>query len=190
MNIKISRQIISIINSAAKTSVRPKISFSKIDAFGVTNPFTGSIELNEKLGCSVFKPLYLKKYLKHELKHAEQFQIMARYYAGEAGDVQQGLKNFKEMLGAKVLKDSRFGFIDEKYYTRVIKKDGAITKENPLYKKAEEYIEAFNQYPDMQKVMNKSSNQSFFEYISNLYKAKKAYKNNPLELEAVAASKL
>lgn len=190
MNINLSRRVLSIVNTAAKTSSRPKIKFGDIEAAGVNNPFTGSITINKNFSCKVLRPFFLKKYLKHELKHAEQFQIMARYYAGEAGCVQEGLNNFKQMLAKKIFNDSSVGYIDERYYIKAIKKDGLITKENSLYQKAEEYIEAFNQYPDMDKVMFKKSNQSWLEYLKVLYNTKKAYKNNLLEREAVAASKL
>ena len=42
----------------------------------------------------------------------------------------------------------------------------------------------------MSKVLENESSQSFFDYVGNLYKSIKAYRNNPLEKEAVSASKI
>ena len=41
----------------------------------------------------------------------------------------------------------------------------------------------------MLKALDKQSNQSFWDYVINLYNVKKSYKNNLLEKEAIAASK-
>lgn len=189
MNIKFCRYVLNIVGKASKTSVRPAIRFEKLDAMGINNPYMGEIILNKKLNSGIIKPIFLKKYLRHELKHAEQFQIMARYCAGKAKSTEEGLCQFRKMLGEKLYNNSSIGFLNEKYYDRVIKKDGVIIENTPLYEKAEAYIKAFKEYPDMSKALEKQSNQSFWDYIINLYKVKKSYKSNLLEKEAVSASK-
>lgn len=189
MNIKFCRYVLNIVGKASKTSVRPAIKFEKLEAMGINNPYMGEIILNKKLNSCILKPIFLKKYLRHELKHAEQFQIMARYFAGKEKSTEEGLCQFRKMLGEKLYNNSSIGFLNEKYYDRVIKKDGVIIENTPLYEKAEAYIKAFKEYPDMSKALEKQSNQSFWDYIINLYKVKKSYKSNLLEKEAVSASK-
>ena len=190
MNIKLCSYILNTTAKALKTSTRPVIKFEKLNAMGAANPYTGEIILNKKLNFCILRHLFLKKYIRHELKHAEQFQIMARYFAGQEKNTEEGLRKFAQMLGKKIYNNPSIGVINAKYYTKVIKNDGIITKSNPLFAKAKEYVKAFNEYPDMSKVLEKESSQSFFDYVGNLYKSIKAYRNNPLEKEAVSASKI
>lgn len=190
MNVKNCRYILNIVSKAAKTSTRPKITLNKLEAMGATNPFSGEIVINKNLNSKLLRPIFLKKYLRHELKHAEQFQIMARYYAGKEGNIEKGIEKFQQMLSKKIFNDPSIGYINNQYYSRVIKNDGIIDKYHSLYAKAEEYVKAFNEYPNMAKAMERKSNQSFFEYLKTLYKTKKEYSNNLLEQEAVKASRI
>ena len=59
--------------------VQPKIKSELLinGALGDANPYTAEITLNKILNCKALKFL-TRKFIKHEAKHIEQFQIMAR----------------------------------------------------------------------------------------------------------------
>ena len=191
MRIGNCRFILNTIQKATQSSVKPKIKIGKIKqnpmAVAINNPYTAEITLNKYFSCPLLKP-FLRKTIKHEAKHTEQFQVMARYFAGIKGNMDDGLNAFKEFLEKNHF-GNRFWFkFNKDFYKKSILKDGTITKENPMFSKAEEYVEAIKSYPDMSKIFN-SADKNPFKVIKAYRQQIKIYNNNILEREAVAASK-
>lgn len=102
MNIKQSRFLLNTLNQAVKKQnlpVTPKLrSELIINGFGGdSNPYTAEITLNKIYNCMLCRPM-LRKLIKHETKHMEQFQIMARYIAGMVGSIDAGVNNFRKFI--------------------------------------------------------------------------------------------
>ena len=101
MNIKQCRFLLNTLNQAVKKQnlpVTPKLrSGILIDQYAGSNPYTAEITVNKIYNCRLFRPI-LRKYIKHETKHMDQFQIMARYIAGMAGNVDAGINNFRKFM--------------------------------------------------------------------------------------------
>lgn len=194
MQIKTCRFILNTLEGAAvknnlpaKPKIRSTILFTK--TAGSANPYTAEISLNKCLNFRLFRPI-VRKIIKHEVKHIEQFQIMARYFAGLAENADKGLKNFKNFLLQKNSMNECFKF-NEKFYKQTIAKDGKITKSHPLFEKAKEYVQALKEYPDLSPLddLEVLYQKGFKEMIKSKRQKKKLYKNNLLEKEARAAAK-
>lgn len=194
MQIKECRFILKTLNQAAeknKLPVKPRIhSGIFLDSTGASsNPYTAEIMLNKVYNFRIFHPI-TRKYIKHEAKHIEQFQIMARYFAGVAENIDKGLNSFKDFLLHKFpnYEDLKF---NERFYKKTIAKDGIIKKDHHLFEKAKEYVEAFKQYPDLSPLDDLSvfTNKGYKEMRKQQKLKRKLYKNNPLEVEARKAAK-
>lgn len=191
MKIGNCRFILNTIQKATQSSVKPKVKVGKIQqnpmAIAINNPYTAEITLNKYFSCPLFRS-FLRKTIKHEAKHTEQFQIVARYFAGLKGNIDDGLQAFKKFLETKHFGNPFWFKFNKDFYKKSILKDGIITKENPLFSKAEEYVEAMKNYPDISKILD-SQNKNPFKAIKTYRQQIKIYNNNILEQEAVTASK-
>lgn len=194
MHIKQCRFILNTLNQTLqnnKIKVQPKIKSELLVNFVAAdaNPYTAEITLNKVLNSRFLRPL-TKKLIKHEVKHIEQFQIMARYFAGLAENIDKGLNNFKDFILQKYphFEVSKF---NEKFYKKTIAECGLVKKGHPLFEKAKEYVEAFKQYPDLSILddLEVWSEKGFKQMKKNRKNKRNLYKNNILEIEARQASK-
>lgn len=196
MRVQTCKFLINTLNETAKQnkmSVTPKINSKYISNLKKSefNPFTGEIILNKIFNSNnkILKPI-VKKSIQHNIKHAEQFQIIARYFAGIAQNIDNGLNNFKELILKKfpMYKNEKF---NDKFYKQTIAKDGVIKKGHPLFEKAKEYVKALRQYPDMSPFndLEVLSEKGVKEMFKNKWHKKKLYKSNFLEKEARMAEK-
>lgn len=194
MNVKQCRFLLNTVNRvveknnyAASPKVRSKIYFGRIAAD--FNPYTAEMGINKLLSCRIFRPL-IRRMVRHELKHAEQFQIIARFFSGLAKNVDEGLNNFKafiEQYNPLWCIDS----FNDKFYKKAIAKAGVIDSAHPLFDKAKKYIEAFKKYPDLSilddmEIYDKKGFRAMLEHKRNKMKL---YKSNLLEIEAKKAEK-
>lgn len=194
MQIKQCRFILNTLNRVAeknKLPVKPRI-YSRIfldNTAASANPYTAEINLNKIFSLYIFRPL-IKRIIKHESKHIEQYQIMARYFAGLSKNIDKGLNNFKGFILQKFPYYNWLEF-NERFYKQTIAKDGVIKKGHPLFKKAKEYVKALRQYPDMSPFndLEVLSEKGVKEMFKNKWHKKKLYKSNFLEKEARMAEK-
>ncbi len=194
MQVKQCRFILNTLSKSLEKNnikVQPKIKSELLlnGALGDTNPYTAEITLNKILNCKALKFL-TRKYIIHEAKHIEQFQIMARYFAGISENINKGLELFKQLLLER-FPSCEFEKFNEKFYKKAIEIDGVIDKKHPLFEKAKSYVEAFKKYPDMSILDDIEIwyNKGFKAMIKNRRAKMKTYKNNLLETEAKQASK-
>lgn len=131
MYIKQCRFLLNTLNQAVKKQnlpVAPKLrSGLMINVFGGdANPYTAEITVNKIYNCRLFRPL-LRKLIKHETKHMDQFQIMARYIAGMAGNVDAGINNFRKFIIRKfpIFDAGEFTF-NKKFYKNTVVRSGVI----------------------------------------------------------------
>lgn len=194
MHIKQCRFILNTLNQTLQKNnikVQPKIkSELLINLIAAdANPYTAEITLNKVLNNRLLRPV-TRKLIKHEVKHIEQFQIMARYFAGISENSNKGLGSFREFLLQKYPFFEYFNF-NEKFYSQTIKKDGIINQSHPLFEKAKNYVNALKEYPDLSVLDDLEiwCEKGFKQMIKNRRNKKKLYKNNLLEVEARQASK-
>lgn len=153
MHIKQCRFLLNTLNQAVKKQnlpVTPKLrSEFIINGFGGdSNPYTAEITLNKIYNCRLCRPM-LRKLIKHETKHMEQFQIMARYIAGMAGNIDAGVNNFRKFIIRKFPHfDGVFTF-NKDFYKKAIERSGIIKDGHPQFEKAKEYVRAFKEYPNL-----------------------------------------
>ena len=194
MQIKQCRFILNTLNQVSeknKLPVKPKIHTTIFldNSAAEANPYTGEIYLNLLFNNRLFRP-FIKKLIKHEAKHIEQYQIIARYFAGIAQNIDNGLNNFKELILKKfpMYKNDNF---NDKFYKQTIAKDGVITKTHPLFKKAQEYIKAVEAYPtsSSKDEIDILTNDGIIAMFKNRFQKAKAYRKNLLEEEARRAEK-
>lgn len=194
MQIKQCRFILNTLNQVSeknKLPVKPKIHTTIFldNSAAEANPYTGEIYLNLLFNNRLFRP-FIKKLIKHEAKHIEQYQIIARYFAGIAQNIDNGLNNFKELILKKfpMYKNDNF---NDKFYKQTITKDGVITKTHPLFKKAQEYIKAVEAYPTSSSTdeIDILINDGIIAMFKNRFQKAKAYRKNLLEEEARRAEK-
>ncbi len=195
MKIKQCRFILNTLNQVAeknKLPVKPKIHTSLFldNTAASANPYTAEINLNFIYNNRLFRPL-IKKFIKHEAKHIEQYQIIARYFAGLSKNIDKGLNNFKGFILQKFPMYNHLEF-NEKFYKQTIAKDGVIKRGHPLFEKAKEYTKALRQYPDLTFI---NDLEVYYEkgikaMIKNKLKKKILYKSNLLEKEARQAEKV
>lgn len=194
MQIKQCRFILNTLNQVSeknKLPVKPKIHTTIFldNSAAEANPYTGEIYLNLLFNNRLFRP-FIKKLIKHEAKHIEQYQIIARYFAGIAQNIDNGLNHFKELILKKfpMYKNDKF---NDKFYKQTIKKDGVITKTHPLFKKAQEYIKAVEAYPtsSSKDEIDILTNDGIIAMFKNRFQKAKAYRKNLLEEEARRAEK-
>lgn len=195
MNIKQCRFLLNTLNQAVKKQnlpVTPKLrSGILIDQYAGTNPYTAEITVNKIYNCRLFRPI-LRKYIKHETKHMDQFQIMARYIAGMAGNVDAGINNFRKFIIRKfpIFDAGEFTF-NKKFYKDTVARSGVIQEGHPQFEKAKEYVRAFKEYPDLDLLDDLSvcAEKGFKEMLKHKRAKSKLYKNNLLEVEARKAAK-
>ena len=194
MQIKQCRFILNTLNQVSKKNklpVKPRIHTTIYldNSAAEANPYTGEIYLNLLFNNRLFRP-FIKKLIKHEAKHIEQYQIIARYFAGIAQNIDNGLNNFKELILKKfpMYKNDKF---NDKFYKQTITKDGVITKTHPLFKKAQEYIKAVEAYPTSSSTdeIDILINDGIIAMFKNRFQKAKAYRKNLLEEEARRAEK-
>lgn len=195
MHIKQCRFLLNTLNQAVKKQnlpVTPKLrSEFIINGFGGdSNPYTAEITLNKIYNCRLCRPM-LRKLIKHETKHMEQFQIMARYIAGMAGNIDAGVNNFRKFIIRKFPHfDGVFTF-NKDFYKKAIERSGIIKDGHPQFEKAKEYVRAFKEYPnlDIFDDLNVCAEEGYKEMLKNKRAKLKLYKNNLLEVEARKAAK-
>lgn len=195
MHIKQCRFLLNTLNQAVKKQnlpVTPKLrSELIINGFGGdSNPYTAEITLNKIYNCMLCRPM-LRKLIKHETKHMEQFQIMARYIAGMAGSIDAGVNNFRKFIIRKFPHfDGVFTF-NKDFYKKAIEHSGIIKDGHPQFEKAKEYVRAFKEYPnlDIFDDLNVCAEKGFKEMLKHRMAKSKLYKNNLLEVEARKAAK-
>ena len=196
MKIQTCKFLINTLNETAKQnkiSVTPKINSKYIRKLKKSefNPYTGEIILNNifNTNTKILKPI-IKKSIQHNIKHAEQFQIIARYFAGVAQNIDTGIENFKNLLLEKFPQYESLNF-NKKYYQKVIKQNGTIKLGNNLFEKAKIYIKALKEYPTFEPFENVKicAEEGFDEMILNKINKKKLKANNLLETEAKNATK-
>ena len=129
MKVKNCRYILNTLNKSAENNnlsvmpkIRPRYSHNLIDA--EFNPYTAEIHLNNITSSRILKPI-VKNSIQHTTKHAEQFQIIARYIAGFSENINTGINNFKKFM-LKNFPQYQSQKFNKKYYQEVIKKDGVI----------------------------------------------------------------
>lgn len=195
MYIKQCRFLLNTLNQAVKKQnlpVAPKLrSGLMINGFGGdANPYTAEITVNKIYNCRLFRPL-LRKLIKHETKHMDQFQIMARYIAGMAGNIDAGINNFRKFLIRKFPHfDGVFTF-NKKFYKDTVARSGVIQEGHPQFEKAKEYVRAYKEYPNLSILedFNVGVEKGYREMLKNRRTKLKLYKNNLLEVEARKAAK-
>ncbi len=194
MRVKQCRFILNTLGQTLEKNnmkVQPKIKSELLinGALGDANPYTAEITLNKILNCKALKFL-TRKFIKHEAKHIEQFQIMARYFAGISENINKGLEQFKQLLLEK-FPECEYEKFNEKFYKKTIKIDGVIDKNHPLFEKAKDYVKSFKEYPDMSILddIEVWYNKGFKAMLKNRRAKMKKYKNNIFESEARQASK-
>lgn len=194
MKVKNCRFILNTLNKSAENnnlSVMPKIrpSYSHKSINADFNPYTAEINLNNITGSRILKPI-VKKSIQHTTKHAEQFQIIARYIAGFSDNINEGIKNFQKFMLKKFpqYQSQRF---NKKYYQQVIKKDGVIKQGDNLFERAKKYVDALKKYPIYEPFENVKIwvEEGLDEMINNRITKNKLKKTNLLETEARQASK-
>lgn len=194
MHIKQCRFLLNTLNQAVKKQnlpLAPKLrSGLVLDGFGGLNPYTAEITVNKFYNCRLFRPM-LRKVIKHETKHMEQFQIMARYIAGMAGNIDAGINNFRKFIVKKFPHfDGVFTF-NKNFYKDMIARSGVIKEGHPQFEKAKEYVRAFKEYPDISLLddMEIYTEKGYMEMLKHKRAKLKLYKNNLLEVEARKAAK-
>lgn len=194
MHIKQCRFLLNTLNQAVKKQnlpLAPKLrSGLVLDGFGGLNPYTAEITVNKFYNCRLFRPM-LRKVIKHETKHMEQFQIMARYIAGMAGNIDAGINNFRKLIVKKFPHfDGVFTF-NKNFYKDMIARSGVIKEGHPQFEKAKEYVRAFKEYPDISLLddMEIYTEKGYMEMLKHKRAKLKLYKNNLLEVEARKAAK-
>ncbi len=196
MRVQTCKFLINTLNETAKQnkmSVTPKINSKYISNLKKSefNPFTGEIILNKIFNSNnkILKPI-VKKSIQHNIKHAEQFQIIARYFAGIAQNIDTGIENFKNFLLEKFPNYKSLNF-NKKYYQKVIKQEGTIKSGNNLFEKAKTYLKALKEYPTFEPFENVKiwAEDGLDEMILNKRNKKKLIANNLLETEAKNAAK-
>lgn len=194
MKIKQCRFILNTLNQVTeknKLPVKPKIRSTLFfdNTAASANPYTAEINLNFIYNNRLFRPL-IKRFIKHEAKHIEQYQIIARYFAGLSKNIDKGLNNFKGFILQKFPMCNHLEF-NEKFYKQTIAKDGVIKRGHPLFEKAKEYAKALRQYPDMTVIDDLATfdEKGIKAMFKNRRKKKILYKSNLLEKEAKMAEK-
>lgn len=195
MHIKQCRFLLNTLNQAVKKQnlpVTPKLrSGILIEQYAGSNPYTAEITVNKIYNCRLFRPI-LRRLIKHETKHMDQFQIMARYIAGMAGNVDAGINNFRKFIIRKfpVFDSGEFTF-NKKFYQDTVARSGVIKEGHPQFKKAKEYVRAFKEYPDISLLddMEIYTEKGYMEMLKHKRAKLKLYKNNLLEVEARKAAK-
>lgn len=194
MKVKNCRFLLTTLNKSAENnnlSVMPKIkrrfSHKLIDA--EFNPYTAEINLNKITSSRILKPI-VKNSIQHTTKHAEQFQIIARYIAGFSENINTGINNFKKFM-LKIFPQYKSQTFNKKYYQQVIKKDGVIKQGDNLFERAKGYVDALKKYPKYEPFENIKI---WVEYgldamINNRATKNKLKRINLLEAEARQAEK-
>lgn len=121
----------------------------------------------------------------------DQFQIMARYIAGMASNVDAGINNFRKFIIRKFPHfDGTFTF-NKNFYKDMIARSGVIKEGHPQFEKAKEYVRAFKEYPDISLLddMEIYTEKGYMEMLKHKRAKLKLYKNNLLEVEARKAAK-
>lgn len=194
MKVKNCRFILNTLNKSAENNnlsvmpkIKPKCSGKLIDAD--FNPYTAEITLNNITSSRILKPI-VKKSIQHTTKHAEQFQIIARYMAGFTENMNAGIKNFQNFM-LKIFPQYESQKFNKKYYQQVINKDGVIKKGDTLFEKARKYVDALKKYPkyDPFEDVKIMAEEGFEEMINNKIMRRKLKRNNLLEIEARQATK-
>lgn len=89
----------------------------------------------------------------HELQHIEQFKVVARHFAGLSDDIGKGLENFKKFMNEQtIFKSDEFNKFNKEFYTQVVKKEGVIKPGTKEAQKAEKYMQAMRDYPEIAKM--------------------------------------
>lgn len=194
MKVKNCRFILNTLNKSAENNnlsvmpkIKPKYSRKLIDAD--FNPYTAEITLNNITSSRILKPI-VKKSIQHTTKHAEQFQIIARYIAGFTENINAGIKNFQNFM-LKIFPQYESQKFNKKYYQQVIKHDGVIKQGDNLFERAKKYVEALKNYPTYEPFENVKiwAEEGFEEMINNKITKNKLKKTNLLEAEARQAAK-
>ncbi len=194
MKVKNCRFILNTLNKSAENNnlsvmpkIKPKYSRKLIDAD--FNPYTAEITLNNITSSRILKPI-VKKSIQHTTKHAEQFQIIARYIAGFTENINAGIKNFQNFM-LKIFPQYESQKFNKKYYQQVIKQDGVIKQGDNLFERAKKYVEALKNYPTYEPFENVKiwAEEGFEEMINNKITKNKLKKTNLLEAEARQAAK-
>ncbi len=194
MKVKNCRFILNTLNKSAENNnlsvmpkIKPKFSRKLIDAD--FNPYTAEITLNNITSSRILKPI-VKKSIQHTTKHAEQFQIIARYMAGFTENINAGIKNFQNFM-LKMFPQYESQKFNKKYYQQVINKDGVIKKGDNLFETAKKYVDALKKYPkyDPFEDIKIMAEEGFEEMINNKIMKRKLKRNNLLEIEARQATK-
>lgn len=194
MKIKNCRYILNTLNKSAENNnlsvmpkIKPRYSHKLIDA--EFNPYTAEINLNNITSSRILKPI-VKNSIKHTTKHAEQFQIIARYMAGFTENINAGIKNFQNFM-LKMFPQYESQKFNKKYYQQVINKDGVIKKGDNLFETAKKYVDALKKYPkyDPFEDIKIMAEEGFEEMINNKIMRRKLKRNNLLEIEARQATK-
>ena len=192
MNVKQCRFLLNTVNKtveknnyAISPKIRSRIFIGRIAAN--FNPYTAELGINKALSCRIFRPI-IKRMVRHELKHAEQFQIIARFFAGLAKNVDEGLNNFKALIEKKNSIWCLDSF-NENFYKKAIARDGVIDSKHPLFNKAKQYIEAVKKYPDLSVLddLEIFDKKGFRAMLEHKKRKMKLYKSNLLEIEAKKA---
>lgn len=194
MKVKNCRFILNTLNKSAENNnlsvmpkIKPKYSRKLIDAD--FNPYTAEITLNNITSSRILKPI-VKKSIQHTTKHAEQFQIIARYIAGFTENINAGIKNFQNFM-LKIFPQYESQKFNKQYYQQVIKQDGVIKQGDNLFERAKKYVEALKNYPTYEPFENVKiwAEEGFEEMINNKITKNKLKKTNLLEAEARQAAK-
>lgn len=194
MKVKNCRFILNTLNKSAENNnlsvmpkIKPKYSRKLIDAD--FNPYTAEITLNNITSSRILKPI-VKKSIQHTTKHAEQFQIIARYIAGFTENINAGIKNFQNFM-LKIFPQYESQKFNKKYYQQVIKHDGVIKQGDNLFERAKKYVDALKNYPTYEPFENVKiwAEEGFEEMINNRITKNKLKRTNLLEVEARQAAK-
>ena len=194
MKVKNCRFILNTLSKSAENNnlsvmpkIRPRYSHKLIDAD--FNPYTAEINLNNITSSRILKPI-VKNSIQHTTKHAEQFQIIARYIAGFSENINTGINNFQKFM-LKSFPQYQSQRFNKKYYQEVIKKDGVIKQGDNLFERGKKYVEALKQYPTFEPFENVKiwAEEGFEEMINNRITKNKLKRTNLLEVEAKQAAK-
>ena len=194
MKVKNCRFILNTLSKSAENNnlsvmpkIRPRYSHKLIDAD--FNPYTAEINLNNITSSRILKPI-VKNSIQHTTKHAEQFQIIARYIAGFSENINTGINNFQKLM-LKSFPQYQSQRFNKKYYQQVIKKDGVIKQGDNLFERAKKYVDALKKYPTFEPFENVKvwAEEGFEGMINNRITKNKLKRANLLESEARQAAK-
>lgn len=173
--------------NVSKLTFEGKLSF---DLMGF-NAITADINVNSPL--LVIVNLMKKRLVPHESMHTEQFKGMAAYLVDCKKNIEEGLTEFKNLIVnkeplGKIFEDD----FNWDFYKKAVENIKTAKNFAEIIEKGKKDLEAYKAYPDRSllfTILSIAEEKGSFAKIKKFFQLNKAYKNNPLEVEARQAYK-